>query len=206
MSRPRPVSGRWTKPTLNTTGARPHRRTSRLIRRTGAPKIPFALLVAGLLVGGLCALLALNTASAAAELRRNDLQAANAGLAAEVEQLRTQVAAQQAPGYLASAAARLGMVPDRNPAFLELRPNGSVAVLGSPVAATGAPPPPSPSSAAAPVAPPTTKPTPTAKPSPTHKPSPTRQPSPTHKPSPTPSAQPAATPKPTATPLPGGPR
>lgn len=38
-----------------------------------APRVPFALLVAGLVVGGMCALLALNTASAANELARHQI-------------------------------------------------------------------------------------------------------------------------------------
>jgi hypothetical protein len=101
-----------------------------------APRVPFALLVVGLIVGGMCALLALNTASAANELSRHNLATKDAGIAAQVQQLRIDVAASAAPGSLGSAAAALGMVPAGNPAFLQLGPNGGVRVLGSPAPAT----------------------------------------------------------------------
>jgi hypothetical protein len=102
-----------------------------------APRVPFVLLLLGLLGGGMCTLLLLNTASAANEVRRHDLAVKDAGIAAQVQQLRNQVAASSAPGALGSAAAQLGMVPAGNPAFLEIGPNGSVRVLGSPAAVVG---------------------------------------------------------------------
>jgi hypothetical protein len=119
-----------------------------------APRVPFALLVVGLIVGGMCALLALNTASAANELSRHNLATKDAGIAAQVQQLRIDVAASAAPGSLGSAAAALGMVPAGNPAFLQLGLNGVVRVLGSPAPATAPaqqPPPakPAPQTAAA---------------------------------------------------------
>jgi hypothetical protein len=114
-----------------------------------APRVPFALLVTGLIVGGMCALLGLNTASAANELARHDLAVKDAGIAAQLQQLQNDVAASAAPGALGSAAAALGMVPAGDPAFLEIGANGSVRVLGSPGAA---------SAAAAPKPPPPTKP------------------------------------------------
>jgi len=109
--------------------------------RTGPRRMPFALLIAGLLIGGLCALLALNTAAAAAELRRQSLTQSNAASADDVQQLKADLAARQAPGALASAAGALGMVPADHPAFLRILPNGKVQVMGSPQAATAAPPP-----------------------------------------------------------------
>ena len=163
-----------------------------------APRIPFALLVIGLIVGGLVTLLALNTASAANELHRHEAALRDATVAAQLEQLRNEVAASEAPGNLAAIAAQIGMVPGGNPAFLEIGPDGTVSVLGSPAPAT-----------AAPVAPPSTAhPTPTA-------PAPTKRsgarPSGTAKPTasrpPTPSRSPSSTPSPTATQtLPGGTR
>jgi hypothetical protein len=108
--------------------------------------VPFALLLIGLVVGGMCLLLMLNTASAANEVRRHDFAAKDAGVAAQVQQLQNQVAASAAPGALGSAAAQLGMVPAGNPAFLEIGPNGSVRVLGSagPASAAELAPPPAP--------------------------------------------------------------
>jgi hypothetical protein len=107
--------------------------------------MPFVLLIAGLLIGGLCALLALNTAAAAQELRRQSLTQANADASDNVQQLKAQLAARQAPGALGNAAAALGMVPADHPAFLRILPNGRVQVMGSPQPATAAPLPPAPS-------------------------------------------------------------
>lgn len=101
-----------------------------------APRVPFALLLVGLLVGGLAVLLVLNTASAANEVRRHDLAARDNSVAARVEHLRNEIARSQAPGNLAQVAAGLGMVPAGNPAFLELRADGKATVLGSPAPAT----------------------------------------------------------------------
>jgi len=101
-----------------------------------APRIPFALLVTGLIVGGLALLLLLNTVSAANELRRHDLAAQDASVAAQVQELGNEVADSAAPGNLARAAAQLGMVPAGNPAFLVIGADGTVRVLGSPAAAS----------------------------------------------------------------------
>jgi hypothetical protein len=119
--------------------------SSRAARRgpRHAPRMPFAVLVVSLVVGGLCTLLALNTASAANELRRHDLATIDQNVADQVVQLHNEVAASAAPANLASAAAQLGMVADDNPAFLQIEADNHVRVLGSPVAAT-APPTPTP--------------------------------------------------------------
>ena len=109
--------------------------------RGQARRAPFVLLVVGLVVGGLCTLLALNTASAAEQVRREDLSARNADVTAALVQLRAEVAASAAPAALANAAAQLGMVPNGNPAFLSEAPDGRVAVLGSASPATAVPTP-----------------------------------------------------------------
>jgi hypothetical protein len=119
-----------------------------------APRVPFALLVAGLIVGGMCALLALNTASAANELARHDLAAKDSDVAARLVQARNQVAASAAPDALLRAAAALGMVPATAPAFLRVGADGKVTLLGSPAPALAAPVPPPPTT-------PKPKPTPT---------------------------------------------
>ena len=178
-ARKRPAASPWTRPTLS--AAPPSHRP------VGPRRTPFALLVTGLVVGGLCLLLALNTASAAAELRRQRLLDSNASLAAAVQQVRSQLAASQAPGALAAAAAKLGMVANGSPGYLTVHQDGTVTVLGSPTPATSPAPP----------APPTTK--PAAKP--------TNKPASAGKPSakPTPTGKPTAPPTSTA-PLPGGAR
>ena len=92
--------------------------TARGTRPKHARRLPFAVVVTALVLGGLALLLALNTAAAANELRRHALAVRDQAIAAEVEQLRNEIAASAAPGNLASAAAALGMVPAGNPAFI----------------------------------------------------------------------------------------
>jgi hypothetical protein len=127
----------------------------------GPRRAPFVLLVCSLLAGGLCALLALNTAAAADEVRQRTLSAANADTQDAVQQLQVDVADKQAPAALASAARALGLVPNPNPAFLVLGPDGSVTVMGSAARAT-APAVPTPSPTPTPTS--TLKVTPTATP------------------------------------------
>ena len=124
-------------------------RTARSAKHTGGrpSRVPFVVLVTGLIVGGLGLLLLLNTASAANEVRRHKLALSDDSIAAQVQQLQNDVAASAAPGNLAQAAAALGMVPAVNPAFLVIGRDGAVHVLGSAAAVTLTPPP----------APPTTK-------------------------------------------------
>jgi hypothetical protein len=110
-------------------GSRPARGARRHAPRH-APRLPFAALVTLLLLGGLGLLLALNTASAANELRRHGLAARDSDVAATLEQLRNQNAASAAPANLADAAGALGMVPANKPAFVVVGPDGSVRVLG----------------------------------------------------------------------------
>ncbi len=119
-------------------GRRTSERRARAVLEPEPPKArraPFVLLVLGLLGGGLAALLVLNTAAAAAEVRQRNLAAGNATTQDEVQQLQLDIANKQAPGALASAATKLGMIPNGNPAFLAVRPDGTVVVLGSPVPA-----------------------------------------------------------------------
>ena len=102
------------------------------MRRSGARRVPFAVLLLGVLAGGMCALLALNTATAASEVRERRLDAANTTLNATQEQLSRAISGLQAPGQLARMAAALGMVPAGSPAYLRVNANGTVTVLGHP--------------------------------------------------------------------------
>jgi hypothetical protein len=102
-------------------------------RADGPRRAPFVALVAGLLGAGFAALLTLNTAAAAAEVQGRQLTAASGNTQDQVTQLKIDIAAKQAPGVLSSEAAALGMVPDPNPVFLSIAPNGSATILGSPI-------------------------------------------------------------------------
>lgn len=108
--------------------------------KDGRPsRVPFALLVTGLIAGGLALLLGLNTLSAANELKRHTYADRDTALAAQLQQLHDEVADAAAPANLARAAEALGMVPAGNPAFLVIGADGSVRVLGSPAPATAPP-------------------------------------------------------------------
>jgi hypothetical protein len=94
--------------------------------------VPFAVLLVGVIAAGMCALLALNTATAASEVRERRIDAANSSLSAKQEQLSRSLANVQAPAELSKLAARLGLVPAGSPAFLRVNPDGSMTVLGAP--------------------------------------------------------------------------
>lgn len=108
---------------------------------TPARRTPFVLLLLGLVVGGLCALLALNTASAANEVDRHDLAQKDQSIAAQLVQLNNERRASAAPANLAAAAEQLGMVPQGTPGFIELDANGHAQVKGKAAPATAPPPP-----------------------------------------------------------------
>ncbi len=165
-------------------------------RADGPKRAPFVALVAGLLGAGLAALLMLNTAAAADEVEGRQLASDSADTQDQVTQLQIDIAAKQAPNALASKAAALGMVPDPNPVFLSIAPNGSVTVLGSPVKVPAVA---VPSASASPTATPAA---PAASPSPTATPTAGATPTPG---APAPAPTPAASPTPvTTSTLPGG--
>ncbi len=101
----------------------------------GAPRIPFVLLVVGLLAGGLIGLLILNTTMQRGAYTASDLRARSAALAVRQQNLEVQVAALQQPQRVAQAALRLGMVRNDNPAFLSL---ATGKIVGSPKAGDAA--------------------------------------------------------------------
>lgn len=162
--------------------------------RAGRPRLPFAALVLLLLGGGLCALLALNTASAAGEVRERELADRVRTLSDTEQDLRRQVAALEAPSALAAAAAGLGMVPGQHPAFLVIGPDGTVSVLGDPQAAPLPVPLPDPNAAPAPD--PNAAPAPTGTPDAAPAPVPTTAPAATADAAATPAPDPAAAPTP----------
>jgi hypothetical protein len=135
-------------------------------RANPARKAPFALVIVGLIVGGMVALLGLNTASAANEVDRSALAEKDQSVTAQLVDLQNQAAASAAPGNLARAAAALGMVPAGVPGFLEIGADGAVRLLGHAQRATGvAIAPPAPTSVAprpTPTTTPAASPTPTA--------------------------------------------
>jgi hypothetical protein len=113
-----------------TGGVQPH-----ATRRT-----PFVLLVMGLMAVGLIASLWLSTAAAADSYRLEQAQLQARELAERSALLRQEVANLQTAPELARRARALGMVPSPEPARLVVQYDGTVVVVGKPVAAAGPPP------------------------------------------------------------------
>jgi len=114
------------------------------------PRVPFVLLVLGLLGGSLVCLLVINTTLGAASFRISQLQKKSASLSTQEQNLRQQVAAEQAPAAIAQRAYALGMRGQSSTTILDLRSgqiyrlpgqSGVGVELGAPLAApTSAPP------------------------------------------------------------------
>lgn len=91
----------------------------------------FAALCMTLMVGGLFALLMLNTAMAEGSFTLHRLQSTSGELADTQDALTQAIDAQRSPGNLAARASRLGMVPADSAAFLRLS-DGKVLGVASP--------------------------------------------------------------------------
>ena len=91
----------------------------------------FAAVCMVLLVGGLVALLMLNTAMAEGSFTLNRLQNTSGELADTQDALTQAIDAQRSPANLAARAAKLGMVPADSAAFLRLS-DGKVLGVASP--------------------------------------------------------------------------
>jgi len=101
----------------------------------GAQRLPFILLLIGLLAGALVCLLMISTTLAEGSFRITQLRQADNALAKQQEQLQQQVASEQAPAMIAQRAEQLGMRPSGTLRFINLR-TGRISAGG----ATGAEP------------------------------------------------------------------
>ncbi len=95
------------------------------------PKAPFLLLMVGLVVVGIVGVLVLHTKINEGSFRLSDLQATQAALDLQEQQLEQQLADLSSPGNLRAAATRLGLVPAGTPAFITL-PDGRVVGVPQP--------------------------------------------------------------------------
>jgi hypothetical protein len=125
--------------------------------------VPFVLFVLGLLGGSLVCLLVINTTLGAASFRISQLQKKAATLATTEQNLRQQVAAEQAPAAIADRAYALGMRTQNGTTILDLRSNQIYRLSGQAGMGVelGAPPPAPTSSAPATAKQPAAAPTPT---------------------------------------------
>jgi hypothetical protein len=140
------------------------------------PRLPFVLLVLALLGGSLVCLLVINTTLGAASFRISQLQKKSASLSLQEQNLRQQVAAEQAPAAIAQRAYALGMRGQTGTTILDLR-SGQIYMLpgqGGVGVELGAPPASAPASAkkAAPTPTPGAGTTPAATATPTASPAP----------------------------------
>ncbi len=101
-------------------------------RRTSARSGPFVLLISAILVIGLVGLLLLNLSMQKASFRLAALESQASHLQTREQSLDTKVDRLSSSDRLAAEARQLGMVPNRNPVFLDLS-NGSV--IGDPAVA-----------------------------------------------------------------------
>jgi hypothetical protein len=112
-----------------------------------APRAPFVVLVAALLVAGLGGLLFLHTALAEDSFRLHDLDARASVLQDQQQALEQSLALAASPRRLSDRAQLLGMVRSENPAFIRLSDGR---ILGKPKAGVAPPPPPVPTASPSP--------------------------------------------------------
>jgi hypothetical protein len=84
-------------------------------------RMPFILLLVGLLGGALVSLLVISTTLDAGAYQISNLTQINANLGKYEGVLNAEVAQAQAPGTIGQEAHQLGMVPDKNLQFVELQ-------------------------------------------------------------------------------------
>ena len=104
--------------------------------RSRAPRMPFILLLVGLLGGALVSLLVISTTLAQGSFRITSLQEQNAELARQAQTLTNQVAQAGNPAVIAQEAEQLGMRPNPHLGFVDLK-TGKI-VVGKPSRAEAA--------------------------------------------------------------------
>src|SRR5215475_3632283 len=104
--------------------------------RSRAPRMPFILLLVGLLGGALVSLPVISTTLAQGSFRITSLQQQNAELARQAQTLTNQVAQAGNPAVIAKEAEKLGMRPNPHLGFVDLK-TGKI-VVGKPSRAEAA--------------------------------------------------------------------
>ena len=104
--------------------------------RTRSPRMPFILLLVGLLGGALVCLLVISTTLAQGAFRITNLQEQNANLARQQQTLTNEVAQAGNPAVIAKQAEQLGMRPNPYLGFID--PKTGKIVTGKPSRAEAA--------------------------------------------------------------------
>jgi hypothetical protein len=131
----RVAAPRHTRP-VPVPGARPAPRATRPRPRARSPRMPFILLLVGLLGGALISLLVISTTLAQGAFRITSLQQQNANLARQEQALSNQVAQASNPALIAKEAEQLGMRPNPRLGFIDLK-TGKI-IVGKPSRAEAA--------------------------------------------------------------------
>ena len=135
LARPRPVTApRHTRPVAGPVTGPEIGRAPR--PRARSPRMPFILLLVGLLGGALVCLLVISTTLAQGAFRITNLQEQNANLARQEQTLTNEVAQAGSPAVIAAEAKRLGMRPNPYLGFIDLK-TGKI-VTGKPSRAESA--------------------------------------------------------------------
>jgi hypothetical protein len=117
-------------------GTRPAPRTAGLRPQARAARMPFILLLVGLLGGALVSLLVISTTLAQGAFRITNLQQQNADLARQEQILTNEVAQAGNPAVIAREAEQLGMRPNPRLGFIDLK-TGKI-IVGKPSSAEAA--------------------------------------------------------------------
>jgi hypothetical protein len=144
LAQPRPVTApRHTRPVTGPrTGPGTGRSTGAPARPAGArprsrsPRMPFILLLVGLLGGALVSLLVISTTLAQGAFRITNLEQQNASLVRQEQTLTNEVAQAGNPAVIAREATQLGMRPNPHLGFIDLK-TGKI-VTGKPSSAEAA--------------------------------------------------------------------
>ena len=140
--RTRPVTApRHTRPVTGTgpgpaTARPPAPRTARPRPRARSARMPFILLLVGLLGGALVSLLVISTTLAQGAFRITNLQEQNASLVRQGQSLTNEIAQAGNPAVIAKKAEQLGMRPNPHLGFIDPR-TGKI-VVGKPSRAEAA--------------------------------------------------------------------
>ena len=134
---PRTAPGRKPDPRMRpVTGPRHTRPVTAARLRSRSPRMPFILLLVGLLGGALVCLLVISTTLAQGAFRITNLQQQNADLARQEQTLTNEVAQAGNPAVIAREAELLGMRPNPRLGFIDLK-TGKI-VTGKPSRAEAA--------------------------------------------------------------------
>jgi hypothetical protein len=126
----RPVAGPGMGPGVGPGVGRARRSLAR------SPRMPFILLLVGLLGGALVCLLVISTTLAQGAFRITNLQEQNANLARQEQTLTNEVAQAGSPAVIAAEAKQLGLRPNPYLGFIDLE-TGKI-VTGKPSSAEAA--------------------------------------------------------------------